>query len=102
MAQTRDRDEFLGYTMGMIIEQTIEVPEDHRVFLEIPGTIPQGMVRISLHIIPLKTTPPPQTSQESKRAAFQAFMKYRKAAPSGFDYKKELMEALDEKYGSIG
>jgi hypothetical protein len=86
----------------MTIEQTIEVPEDHRIFLEIPGTVPQGMAKIALHIIPLKTTPLPQISQESKRAAFQAFMKYRKAAPPGFDYKKELMEALDEKHGHIG
>jgi hypothetical protein len=29
-------------------------------------------------------------------------MKFRKAASSDFDYKKELMEALDEKHGRIG
>jgi hypothetical protein len=29
-------------------------------------------------------------------------MKYRKAAPPDFEYKKELMEALDEKHGRIG
>jgi hypothetical protein len=88
--------------MNMTIEQTIEVPENHRIFLEIPEIIPQGMAKISLHIVPLKTTPLPQTSQESKCAAFQAFIKRRKAAPPGFDYKKELLEALDEKHGRIG
>lgn len=82
----------------MIIEQTIEIPADHRIFLEVPKTVPQGMAKIALHITPLEAAPPSQP----KLAAFQSFMKYRKAAPPDFEYKKELMEALDEKHGRIG
>jgi hypothetical protein len=81
----------------MIIEQTIEVPADHRLLLEIPATIPRGKAKIALHITPFEANP-----GESKRLAFQSFMKFRKAAPSDFDYKKELTEALDEKHGCIG
>jgi hypothetical protein len=84
--------------MNMTIEQTIEVPDDHRIFLEISGTIPLGMVKIALDITPLKAVPLPQDNPEPKRAAFQSFMKYCKAAPAGFDYKAELKEAFDEKY----
>jgi hypothetical protein len=87
----------------MTIEQTIEVPEDHRIFLEIPRTIPQGMAKIALDITPLKAVPPlPNSPEESKRAAFQLFIQRCKTAPPGFDYKNELMEALDEKHGRIG
>jgi hypothetical protein len=81
----------------MIIEQTIEVPADHRLLLELPAGIPRGKAKIALHIIPLDSE-----SRKSKRAAFQSFMKFRKTAPSDFDYKKELMEALDERHGRIG
>jgi hypothetical protein len=80
----------------MIVEQTVEVPADHRIFLEIPETIPQGKVKLAFYITPLEAESP-----ESKGAAFRSFMKYRKAAPPGFDYKKELTESLDEKYGRI-
>jgi hypothetical protein len=85
----------------MIIEQTIEVPVDHRVFFKLPETIPLGMVKIALHITPLETTSLSQENQDSKCVAFRSFMKYRKTAPPGFDYKKELEEALDEKHGCI-
>lgn len=85
----------------MTIEQTIEVPADRRVFWEIPETIPRGMAKITLHIMPLNTASLPQENHDSKRTAFQSFMKYRRAAPHGFDYKKELEEALDEKHGCI-
>jgi hypothetical protein len=46
------------------------------------------MVKIALHITPLETTSLPQENQDSKCVAFRSFMKYRKAAPPGFDYKK--------------
>jgi hypothetical protein len=86
----------------MTIEQIIEVPDDRRIFLKIPETIPLGIVKIALDITPLKAVPLPQDNPEPKRAAFQSFMKYRKAAPPGFDYKAELREAFDEKHGRIG
>ncbi|MDR1469873.1 MAG: hypothetical protein LBT00_11325 [Spirochaetaceae bacterium] len=85
----------------MTIERTIEVPADRRVFFEIPKTIPRGMTKIALHIMPLETASSLQENQNSRRIAFQSFMQYRRAAPPGFDYKKELEEALDEKHGCI-
>lgn len=37
---------------------------------------------------------------DEKRKAFLEIKKMRKKAPDDFDYKKELMEYLDERYGS--
>jgi hypothetical protein len=53
----------------MLIEQTIEVPADHRLLLELPAGIPRGIAKIALHITPLDPDP-----QKSKRVAFQSFM----------------------------
>jgi hypothetical protein len=87
--------------MTTTIERTIEVPADHRIFLEIPETIPRGLAKIALHIIPLETVSLPRENQDSRRIAFHSFMKRRKAAPPDFDYKKEMEEALAEKYGCL-
>jgi hypothetical protein len=38
---------------------------------------------------------------EKRRAAFKKFSRFRGTLPADFDYKKELLEALDEKYGRI-
>lgn len=44
-----------------------------------------------------------EAERAKKMAAFAELEKIRKkiSVPPDFDYKKELMEALDEKYGSI-
>ncbi|MDR1637409.1 MAG: hypothetical protein LBR93_08725 [Treponema sp.] len=34
----------------MTIEQTIEIPENHRVFVNIPPQIPAGKARIAINI----------------------------------------------------
>jgi hypothetical protein len=81
----------------MMIEQIIEVPADHRILLELPVDL-RGKAKIALRITPLEAV----DLRESKRAAFQSFMKFRKAAPPDFDYQKELVAALEEKYGRIG
>ena len=44
----------------------------------------------------------PAANDEKRLEAFERLMKFpRKKAPADFDYKKELMEAIDERFGSI-
>jgi len=41
-------------------------------------------------------------SDKERSEAFERLMKFpRKKVPSDFDYKKELMEAIDERFGSV-
>jgi hypothetical protein len=43
------------------------------------------------------------TSDAERSKAFEKLMSFpRKKVPPDFDYKKELMEAVDERFGSIG
>jgi hypothetical protein len=84
----------------MTIEQTIEIPAGHQLSLEIPEIVPTGKAKIVVHITPIESSQPQNI--DKKRAAFQSFMTYPKTAPVDFDYKKELLEALDEKHGRIG
>jgi len=45
-----------------------------------------------------------ETAEEKhikKQEAFQRFMRYRGTLPAGFDYKKELSEYRNERYGHI-
>jgi type IV secretory pathway ATPase VirB11/archaellum biosynthesis ATPase len=35
----------------MIIEQTIEIPDSHRVYVDLPPQIPVGTARIAIRII---------------------------------------------------
>ena len=45
---------------------------------------------------------PPSASEKERAEAFERLMKFkRKKAPPDFDYKKELMEAIDERSGSV-
>jgi hypothetical protein len=37
----------------MIVEQTVEIPENHRIYLDIPSQIPTGRTKITLTIIDL-------------------------------------------------
>jgi cobalamin biosynthesis Co2+ chelatase CbiK len=44
----------------------------------------------------------PDLSDKNRMEAFEKLMKFpRKKLPANFDYKKELMEAIDERFGSI-
>jgi hypothetical protein len=40
-------------------------------------------------------------NNDKKRAAFERLKKYRRVLTKDFDYKKELLSGIDEKYGSI-
>jgi hypothetical protein len=40
-------------------------------------------------------------SRGRKRAAFERLKAYRRVLPKDFDYKKELLDGIDEKYGNI-
>ena len=41
-------------------------------------------------------------SDKERSEAFERLMKFpRKKVPRDFDYKKELMEAIDERFGSV-
>jgi hypothetical protein len=42
------------------------------------------MAKIALHITSLETASLPQENQDSRRMAFQSFMKRRKAAPADY------------------
>jgi hypothetical protein len=40
----------MGYTESMTIQQTVEIPASHRVYLDLPPEIPEGTVRLELTI----------------------------------------------------
>jgi Tat protein secretion system quality control protein TatD with DNase activity len=45
---------------------------------------------------------PPALSGKERKEAFERLMNFpRKKLPPDFDYKKELMEAIDERFGPI-
>jgi hypothetical protein len=46
----------------MVIEQTIEIPADYRLFLELPRSIPAG-VRVKVAIT-IPVTPPPNGPEQ--------------------------------------
>ncbi|GMO43752.1 MAG: hypothetical protein Pg6C_05580 [Treponemataceae bacterium] len=53
-----------------------------------------------------KNTPVPvrslQVSEQERHEAFERLMNFpRERLPADFDYKKELMEALDERFGPV-
>jgi hypothetical protein len=41
----------------MIIEQTVDIPADRRVFLDLPPDIPQGRARLAATVTPVSETP---------------------------------------------
>ena len=44
----------------------------------------------------------PSVSEKEREEAFERLLKFRrKKLPTDFDYKKELMEAIDERFGSV-
>lgn len=40
--------------------------------------------------------------QSKRQEAYQQFLRYRGTLPADFDYKKELAEYRDERYGHLG
>ena len=42
-----------------------------------------------------------EEKQAKRQEAFESFMKYRGTLPADFDYKKELAEYRNERYGNI-
>jgi hypothetical protein len=50
---------------------------------------------------PLAPARSPQVSEQERREAFERLMNFPKRLPADFDYKKELMEALDERFGPV-
>jgi hypothetical protein len=47
----------LCYIYRMTIEQTIEVPPSHRIFLDLPPELPVGKAKVELIFTPLSDTP---------------------------------------------
>ena len=41
----------------MIIERTVDIPADRRIFLDLPDDIPHGKVRVAATITPVVETP---------------------------------------------
>ena len=41
-----------------------------------------------------------EEADERRQKAWETILSMRKSVPNDFDYKKELLEALDEKYNS--
>jgi hypothetical protein len=53
----------------MTIEQTVEIPVDHRLTIEVPPEIPAG--RAVLAFTPARETPPRHRLTERQRAAIE-------------------------------
>jgi hypothetical protein len=61
-----------------------------------------GLVQELEKRTPLAGTAPAAVSEKERLQAFERLMKYpRKKLPSGFNYRKELKEAIDERFGRI-
>jgi hypothetical protein len=43
----------------------------------------------------------PESTREERRKAYEFLTHFPKRLPADFDYKRELLEALDKKYGCI-
>jgi hypothetical protein len=41
----------------MVIEQIVDIPADHRIFLDVPPDVPAGKARVAATIIPVAETP---------------------------------------------
>jgi hypothetical protein len=44
----------------MTIEQTVEIPENHRIYIDIPSQIPAGRTKIALTITDFPQATPPE------------------------------------------
>jgi len=50
---------------------------------------------------PIQKIDKTETSNKKRQEAFERFMQYGGTLPADFDYKKELAEYRDERYGHI-
>jgi len=50
----------------MTIEQTIEIPASHRIFLDLPPELPVGRTKVELTFTPLGNTQQPNTESKGK------------------------------------
>ena len=81
--------------------------ENERFIPDKPVEIPQKKrvtVTIEEHTTEASGTERPlgiEVMNDKKHEAFQKFMQYKGMLPIDFDYKKELAEARNERYGNI-
>jgi hypothetical protein len=62
----------LSYAQIMTIEQTVEIPADHRLILEVPREIPAGRTRVELKFTPMPSASCPlerETDEKKKKLA---------------------------------
>jgi hypothetical protein len=55
----------------MVIEQTVEIPANHRVSIEVPSFIPEGKATIKFSVIPSGSPPRKAKSWRSFRGIFK-------------------------------
>ena len=86
--------------------RTIIKPSTPRINLSIPAEYIGKEVEVL--VFPVKSSVNPQEATNGleehytrKQQAFERFMRYRGTLPADFDYKKELTEYRDERYGHI-
>jgi hypothetical protein len=81
--------------------RTIIKPNAPRINLSIPNEYVGEEIEIL--VFPVNGSEPINGVDETHRRqeAFQRFMQYRGTLPADFDYKKELAEYRNERYGHI-
>jgi hypothetical protein len=54
---------FFRYTECMTIEQTVEIPENHRIYFDVPAQIPSGKAKVALTIVEFPQGAPPKQEE---------------------------------------
>ena len=98
-----DEHELIIYHYNIMV-RTIIKPDTPRINLSIPDEYIGEEVEILIFpvssAINIKNSVYYTEDQRARRLqAFQNFMKYKGTLPADFDYKKELAEYRDERYG---
>jgi hypothetical protein len=82
-----------------MIIQTIEAPSNGRFHLDLDLTLPENLppdgARFEIIVKPARPE-----AQNKRLEAYQRLQKYAGSIHQEIDYKKELAEARDAKYGS--
>ena len=86
--------------------RTIIKPNAPRINLSIPAEYIGEEVEILVFPVngkenSLESVNNAEEKQARRQEAFESFMKYRGTLPADFDYKKELSEYRNERYGRI-
>jgi len=86
--------------------RTIIRPNAPRINLSIPAEYIGEEVEILVFPVngkenSLESVNNAEEKQARRQEAFESFMKYRGTLPADFDYKKELSEYRNERYGRI-